>query len=408
MAASPNGDVCRPAHQVYLIENQAKSYAHVASDNGTDGGGARYPTIRRAQILLGNVSMVAILCVAAFAAVELVSRTMWSSRSSFERKFPVQIYRKPYPYIMFKGDPAGTDYYPFQHKVLNELGYPGPVPTRKKPSDEFRIMFLGGSTLVEGAPTIAQLVEEELRTNRDRHVRVYNFGVISSVSSMELARLVFEVADYEPDFIVMYNGANDMSHPYWGDPRPGYPFNFIVYEANPLLESEVGSYPGLALFAYESNLFRILGRKYFESAFADLEGKRQAAGFGSDQWRGAIAKTYVDNLTKTQRVAGTFRSGFLACFQPMVYYKDTRTSEEARLFQPEDLAHHEALRRLILARAQPLRDRGELKLVDLSDIYDHATDSMFTDNVHTHQTAKPVVAKAIAAAIVQELTVSVH
>lgn len=380
----------------------------MAIDNGTDVGGSNYPTIRRAQVFLGNLLLVVILCAAAFAALEIGSRMFFSSRSSFERKFPVQIYRKPYPYVMFKGDPAGTDYYPFEHKVLNELGYPGPVPTKEKKPGEFRIVFLGGSTLVEGAPSISQLVEEELRATHDQRVRVYNFGVISSVSSMELARLVFEVVAYEPDFIVMYNGANDMSHPYWGDPRPGYPFNFIVYEANPLLESDVSSYPGLALFAYESNVLRILGRQYFEGAFADLEGKRQAAGFGSDQWRDAIARTYVDNLVRAQRVASAFHSGFLACFQPMVYYKNLRTPEEERLFQQHDLAHHEALRTLILSQAKPLRDRGELKLADLSDVYDHVADSMFTDNVHTHQAAKPIVAKAIATAVMHEMPALAH
>ncbi len=55
---------------------------------------------------------------------------------------------------------------------------------------------------------------------------------------MELARLVFEALAYQPDLIVSYSGANDIILPLSADPRPGYPFNFMIREYNPLLDKD--------------------------------------------------------------------------------------------------------------------------------------------------------------------------
>jgi len=351
----------------------------------------QFPTIRRIQLVSGKVFIVLIACVVSFLLLDLTSRFFISSRSSFEQKFPVQIYRKPYPYIMFRGEPYGKQ----GQIVLNEIGYMGAAPTKVKKPGEFRIIFLGGSTLVEGNPTIPQLVEMEFKTNQSRDVRTFNFGVVSSVSSMEVARIVFEASDYEPDLIIMYNGANDMTHPYWWDPRPGYPFNFIVYENNPLLESDVRKYPGFSLLAYESNLLRVLGRKYFEYQFANLRQKREEIHFKTVEWSQQISEVYIANLVKASRISHAFKSEFIAFFQPMVYYKDKLSEEERQSVKQDEFEYHNLMRQQVSTSSRLTIDKEDIAFVDLSDIYDDVNETVFEDEVHTNQQSKLIIAREI-------------
>jgi hypothetical protein len=89
-----------------------------------------------------------------------------------------------------------------------------------------------------GDPALPALVEQWFRDDGFDDVQVFNFGGPGSNTGMELARLVFEAVEYEPDMIVSYSGGNDIHLPLIGDPRSGYPYNFAVREYNPLLEKD--------------------------------------------------------------------------------------------------------------------------------------------------------------------------
>lgn len=93
------------------------------------------------------------------------------------------------------------------------------APQMPKTREEYRVFFLGGSTVYVGKPPIADLVQRLFHEHGIKNVKVYNFGVVSSVSGMELARIVFELSDLAPDLIVMYNGGNDILQPWSWDRR---------------------------------------------------------------------------------------------------------------------------------------------------------------------------------------------
>lgn len=288
---------------------------------------------------------------------------------------------------MFSGRPFARD--------LNELGYPGKSPTTPKPPGEYRVCMLGGSTVVVGNPPIAQLLEQMFHDAGMHNVRVYNFGVISSVSGMEVAKIVFEIADLSADLILMYNGGNDILAPYSWDPRPGYPFNFVAYEGNPLLESTPADYPGLTLLAYESVLMRRLFPSYFLNRFVDLDRVRHTSGYQTDKWKRQIADTYVANVFKAHHVSTAFKAEFIAFFQPLLYFKETLTDEEAVWAGPEQADYAKQLRGLILERIAQIRETNKIRVVDLSGIFAGDKRSLFTDVIHTRQIAMPEVAQGI-------------
>lgn len=339
------------------------------------------------------LSLMAMSC--AFMALDILSRPFLSSRSPIERKFSVTAARHPQPYTMFGGLKHARHLEKFMIPGgLNRMGYKGQVPKIPKTTGEYRIIMLGGSTVLIGNPSIPQLLETIFTENGHSNVKVYNFGVISSVSGQELARIVFEVSDYDPDLIVMYNGANDILSPLTGDPRPGYPFNFIVYENNPLLDKDISDYPLFTLMAYGSNIIRAAFPAYFTEKFVRLNELRKQIGWKSPEWEDAVARAYVDNISKAQRISAAFGTDFIAFFQPTVYYKDMLHPWEKKRLNPEVCAYAQKIRKKINKYSAPILHLSE-HFYDLGDLYDQRQNFIFLDEMHTLQFAKPDAAQAM-------------
>ncbi len=346
----------------------------------------------RIELIAGRIFLLLVTTVVMFGLLEAVSRKIRpnASRSRFERSYPVDVYRRPRPYVMFSGAPGGSG--------LNEAGYRGPVAGEPKPAGEYRVCMLGGSTMVEGAPQIARLVERLFHLEGMSRVKVYNFGVVSSVSGQELAKIVFELADLEPDLIVMYNGANDLYQPLYWDPRPGYPLNFIAIENNPIVDRDVDDYPALTMLAYGSNLLRVFLHPHFMRTFVPLERTRAAVGFQSAAWKDQIVSTYLKNVLRARTVSRSLGADFVAFFQPTAAYKDWRTREEEAFFDPKEAEILKDMRARVAAGARRLpasQKDARPTLVDLSLMFKDSRDWVFTDVIHTTQEAKPIIAKAI-------------
>jgi hypothetical protein len=305
--------------------------------------------------------------------------------------------RVAYPYIEFKGS--------FQSGKHNALGYGGRVPEATKKQGEYRIFFVGGSTVRFGSPPIPELVEQLFRAEQFEEVQVFNFGVSGSGTGMELARLVFEVLSYQPDMIVSYSGGNDVNLPVIADPRPGYPFNFMVSEHHPLLEKD---YPAAALAAYGSYLLRLLGQSYFRDRFTRAEELRRSAGWGTQAWRERIADAYARNIETSARIAGAFDSTFVAFLQPSLLtkakptegeqaYLDRFMSRSARAVgagYADWKLHDEFIRGRIRARLSAAREPG-LRFIDMSDAFAGVETSTYADLIHTEQHATRLVAGRI-------------
>jgi hypothetical protein len=349
---------------------------------------------KRYELICGRIFAKVLMVGLPLLLLDYISPYLWFHRQpKILRRFPVQVVRQPKPYTMFGGVKNGIL---GDNTELNELGYRGKEPRMPKASEEYRIFVLGGSTVFVGEPPIPVLLEGEFRRNGKDNVHVYNFGIVSSASTMELVRILLEISELQPDLIVMYNGGNDIFTPYKYDPRPGYPFNFIVYENNPVLESDVRSYPTFSLFLYGSNLARCFLSRLFMDSFIPMEEERQKVGWCSEDWRDEIAQRYVGNLIKAEKVSNAFGSEFIAFLQPMVAYKDQQSDEE-REYRPDPTfkEHCIDVRRMILQKTSAHSEGPGPILVDLTDIYDGTPASVFIDYVHTVQESKDLVVKAI-------------
>jgi len=358
----------------------------------------------RAMRVLGRALLALALAAGVLLVAEVMARWLVPDPSihlGFARDRVLE------PYTMFGAGRSDTG--------LNELGYRGPAPPMPKPQGEVRVVVLGGSTVFLGKPALPELIEDRLHAIGFEGVRVYNFGVVASVSGMELARLVHEVLDLDPDVVVLYDGANDITVPVLYDPRPGYHPNLYVVESNPFL---TGRFSVVGWLLSRSRLARILFPRWLEEKLFPMARLREEAGWGSDAWRDEIARIYVGNVDKAASIARGRNAEFAAILQPMLYFKSRRAASEQQgadlvlgmvslaapqSWQETDGAatlpeHSVDVREKIRTRVAALPAASADTFIDMSDFFAD-DDAVFLDFVHVDQEVKP----RLAAAIVEQL-----
>jgi lysophospholipase L1-like esterase len=118
--------------------------------------------------------------------------------------------------------------------TINRHGFRYREISRYKPSQTLRIVMVGGSVVLYGhtnETTISGYVEKLIKSRySDQNVEVINAGVTGFISDQELILLVLKLTDYQPDFVIVFDGFNDFLVPTSLETRLGYPFKFKALE----------------------------------------------------------------------------------------------------------------------------------------------------------------------------------
>ncbi|MCB0325672.1 MAG: SGNH/GDSL hydrolase family protein [Bdellovibrionales bacterium] len=285
---------------------------------------------------------------------------------------------------------------------LNHLGYPGRAPSMPKPPGEYRIIMLGGSTVAMGAPSVPELLEQRFAEGKADYVRVYNFGVPTSTMAMDLARLVFEASEFEPDLALFYGGGNDIGMPFQGDPRPGYPPNFFAFEHNPLLTAGTNNQSLSTLFLtllLFSRTVRSINAEGLRATIVDLKGLREEVSWPSRAWSEQIARRYLADVQKAVEIGNGFGIRTFVAFQPLLYFKPSLSQEELKLDRHLVGEHALFCRELMLRGLGALEKDVSLQWLDLSGLFDHTPETVFYDGIHPLQAHQGTIASALYHAI---------
>jgi len=308
-------------------------------------------------------------------------------------------YRHPAPYVMFAGHPNGV----IEDKsiTLSALGYRD-APPLPKPTDEYRVMMLGGSTVFNGAPravSIAGALEANLHAAGYGQVRVYNWGVFSVVSGQELAAILFRAVDYAPDMILVYSGSNDLTEPFIFDPRPGYPFDFMAIEGGQrLISGDYSLYDLYAVLLRPSSLGYTLFQFEIEEQITRRSQLATQAAAGREDWRAQIVAQYAANLEKMCRLSTAFDFQFVAVLQPMIFFKDRLVGDEPNWLGGADYQEHtrRAYDQTRAAYAQLARAYPHCVFYDASRLLQDESAALFVDPVHLNDAGRVKVAAGLA------------
>jgi hypothetical protein len=187
-----------------------------------------------------------IVCIGA-AFVGLAAGEIWL-RFRTPARVAIPFYNQLYPYVMFHPREnvsfVTTTTYDMSHHrrgvahYTNEDGFRVPAPgyriDRAKPPGQLRVAVLGGSAVQMGSTwedTLPGALRSVLRAAYPgRDIEVVNGGIVSGVSRQSVAELVFTVAPYQPDIVILYDGYNDLFLPITYESRPNFPYNFQTME----------------------------------------------------------------------------------------------------------------------------------------------------------------------------------
>lgn len=182
-------------------------------------------------------SIVVALCIAE-----------WYLGANAATRQALPFYNDLTPYVMFKPKVnenwESPDTYEMSHhqsKVYdysNEDGFRVPAPDYKlpkeKPPGQLRVAVLGGSAVHHGSryentlPGALKAVIQQKHPGMD--IEVINAGIVSCVSRQSIVLLLFAVLEYEPDIVVLYDGANDIGNVQAYESRSNFPYNYQSME----------------------------------------------------------------------------------------------------------------------------------------------------------------------------------
>ncbi len=316
------------------------------------------------------------------------------STTENDLNLPTVDVRYPVPFLMFTGKPLAAN--------QNALGYVGDMPPADKGS-EYRILMIGASTVKNGGDnSLPNLLQKNLRSAGSANTTVYNWGVTSQNSGQELATLVFRAVDYHPDLVVMYDGA-EMLYPITYDPRPGYPFNFLVFEQgnNLLLDADWGTMASLVLL--KSNLVSSWFRDELQgSQSVSLSALRQQAGFQTPEWEKQITDSYLQNVDRACHVAKGYGFRLVVFLQPLIFFKSPLAGVETTIFDSNkdinDYMHREYQNiREGFKTLQAQNQDGSCYFVDESNVFNNYPDVAFgDDDVHPGVAATGAIAQQLS------------
>lgn len=338
-----------------------------------------------------------------FVAVCIAAELLMRATGSFGLGNDI-LSRTPQPYFMFSGAPHGTLGTGDQQIRFNGDGFriEGEI-SAAKPADEIRIFMMGGSTVLFGSPaanTIPGALEAALRAGGLPQARVYNFGVAAFVSSQELALLVHRLVYLNPDLVIAYDGGNDLIFPWIYDPRPGFPFNFLVWEeAIDKLSNTGNRSKTIASLVQDSALLQALVGTTEWDIRTDRESLRRQAGFAGEPWKRAIVDSYARNIAAMCRTARSEGVLFAAYFQPMLSYskqkldeRQLKTSGGAEMV--EGVRDERRLVPAAVAAKMNPADAG-CRFGDVSSLFEDEP-ATFTDVIHVKDEANRIIARRIA------------
>ena len=312
-----------------------------------------------------NILIAFVLSLLTFYTVDLIHEKFSSKEGQPFSRYVASSHYTPHPYISFKDG---------GYSLGANQGYFGPIPSKKK-DNTFRIFILGGSAVVNSNAPFPVYLEKKLKKDGHGNIRVYNFGVVSSGIGQDISRIIHELVNYHPDLIIFYNGYNEFYHPWNADPRPGYPFNFIVEEGNPLRIVIPSEYPLFGLILYRSSLLRTMFPDFFLEKFTKREKIRERIDHGSEKWIKEIATSYWSYIQKAKKLGKAFNFKVLVVFQAL---RDESAYEDSFKYL-YDLAFESTY----------FFDRRNL-------FSNFNKKDVFTDSVHIKSEYEPYVANEIA------------
>ncbi len=364
----------------------------------------------------------------------------WILASRGQGKVVIPFYNKLHPYVMFQphgglrfvstdlsspGHVMSRHTRPVHHYTHSD-GFRVPSPDydlpKRKPPGQLRVVVLGGSAVQTGSNyelTITGFLKTLLHERfPSRDIEVINAGIVSSVSRQSIAYLLFTVAEYEPDVVILYDGFNDLMLPLNYESRSNFPYNFQTMQAAWNAYRDSYRAPLWRIALDRSRLFRAwqAWRKQPSDGtpagvapaglFVGPNAKTAQQILADPDWVRAHVLAYLSNWKKLIQLSNVYGYRPVCVLQPTAAFDPIHgldvTTEGYQLEEPAARAWLAAIQMLYQETSRQIEDLRsaypEVPFLDLGQALVPAKEH-FWDIVHLYDESNQAPARLIAAEI---------
>ena len=299
---------------------------------------------------------------------------------------------------------------------INAKGYRGPNISVEKPPGVTRIVVLGASSVFD--QNVSDTLEDNLRSWPHRvqailqssgfgTVEVINAGVPGHNSANSLGRLYTQLWHYEPDYVLIYHGWNDIK--YWR--------RLAVTAEQPLIRQistlDTGDNP---FMNYRGALDRFLGRsqfyirlrsQYFRWRYRpDFEGAQPNGQAPAGEFGELGPRQFRLNIALLIEASRAIGANPVLLTQATLVTADSPPADRERIGYHYQALSHDALVRAFDRTYRTIRELADetgTPVIDVATSLNGHSD-WFADHVHTSETGSAALARVVAEGLVAILS----
>jgi hypothetical protein len=300
--------------------------------------------------------------------------------------FEATAQRHPHPYTGWKGAPGSKVLF---GRTLDRNGYYNSrdIADYMGPQHK-RVCVIGPSIVMDlqndEPETICGVMQREFNMRGFEHVFVYNCGIHASVTGQDVSNLLHYVTKFDPDIVVALSGGNDLGNAWKGDPRPGFPQSFFLWEK--ILQSFRSKQTTEGLVAY------------LEDFTFDLMTLRQMEAYRSKKWFLRTYQKYEDYVYTMRSISRGFDFGLHIVNPPTAQSHRYRKVQITSPLVEDPGFHFDAMCRSEFFRNKlaALREEDAFLSSDRSELVDDLeSKAVFEDRSHMRPFGYERLAKTI-------------
>ena len=270
--------------------------------------------------------------------------------------------------------------------TINDLGFRGDEFEVQKPDNTIRIFVVGGSTVLDLRSPDDKTLTVSLQQNYQsldisKNIEVINAGNNSFESTQELALIENKILKYSPDMLIIYDGINDVYHPFNWSQDLNISKNQKETVIYPLKNFHAKYFPFYKtvdfFYSFSSNMKNPFANHEFDDS--KMEEKVQ-------RWKQNlinICKLGEDNNFKT-----------IVVLQPLLGTGNRELPTlEKEIFTYYD--HDKIVPAYEMFAEQLGSIKNECEVLDFRNVFDNVTDNIYFDGQHVSFEANSIIASEL-------------
>jgi lysophospholipase L1-like esterase len=266
---------------------------------------------------------------------------------------------------------------------INSNGFRGDEITKIKPDNTYRIIVVGGSTVMGNTATsddttITGALQHFLdNSNLPKNVEVINAGIGGAFSFTEVNFIKNSLINYSPDLLIIYDGWNDVTRELsvMHEDSADYNLQTIILRKL-IIKNDFIKSPGLFLKIYNNYKFSMTESRNFNE-----NGIDEKAELWKTRWMDICelgSKNNFDVVVTLQPLVGTGEK--ILTLEEKIYYKKY---------------DHENLIPNYEKYGQKLDEMNNVctKVFDLRNAFDGQNDTIFHDSGHVGDKGNKIIAE---------------